>query len=92
MKLITAIIAAETAILTSLEAKAQFLAALRQDEELAKCRAQIDAAMNSLENSIMQASLDYQSVNKTLNQALEKIDKLRDELDALKQQNELRER
>lgn len=92
MKLITAIISAETAILTSLEAKAQFLAALRQDEELAKCRAQIDAAMNSLENSIMQASLDYQSVNKTLNQALEKIDKLRDELDTLKQQNELRER
>ena len=92
MKLITAIISAETAILTSLEAKAQFLAALRQDDELAKCRAQIDAAMNSLENSIMQASLDYQSVNKTLNQALEKIDKLRDELDALKRQNELRER
>lgn len=92
MKLITAIINAETAILTSLESRAQFLAALRQDEELAKCRAQIDAAMNSLENSIMQASLDYQSVNKTLNQALEKIDKLRDELDALKQQNELRER
>lgn len=92
MKLITTIIAAETAILNSLESRAQFLAALRQDDELAKCRAQIDIAMDNLGVSIMQASLDYQSVARKLVATTEKLNKLQEELEALKKQNELRER
>ena len=92
MKLITAIINAETAILNSLESRAQFLAALRQDEELAKCRAQIDIAVDNLSISIQQASLDYQSTARKLAATTEKLRKLQEELDALKQQNELRER
>lgn len=92
MKLLTAIISAETQILVSLESKAQFLAALRQDEELAKCRAQIDTAIESLNNSITHASLDYQSVARKLDATTKKLHQLQDELDKLKQQNELRER
>lgn len=92
MKLITAIINAETAILTSLESRAQFLAALRQDEELAKCRAQIDIALDNLSISIQQASLDYRSTARKLAVTTEKLRKLQEELDMLKQQNELRER
>lgn len=92
MKLLTAIIAAQTAILVALESKAQFLAALRQDDELAKCRAQIDTAITNLNDSIMEASLDYPSVATALRAANARLDKLHAEVEELRREKELRER